>query len=179
MLWRRPRFAWYAHTAIIPASPTQTTLHPAHIRREVGGSSRRRAVIPASQVAKCLLMPGIPAYSRSARNHQDRPVTPEVAGSSPVAPVENCLQVASFLPRWAQTTADFSRSRADPAAVAEVGDLHGVFAVADSRRGSHPACRSSSWAFAHFEWQSDMASRSHTLQARRCAESLFSVAPGP
>jgi hypothetical protein len=28
----------------------------------------------------------IPAYSRSARKRQDRPVTPEVAGSSPVAP---------------------------------------------------------------------------------------------
>src|SRR5918995_6282205 len=32
-------------------------------------------------------MPEIPAYSRSARKRQDRPVTPEVAGSSPVAPV--------------------------------------------------------------------------------------------
>jgi hypothetical protein len=30
----------------------------------------------------------IPAYPHSARKRQDRPVTPEVAGSSPVAPVE-------------------------------------------------------------------------------------------
>ena len=70
------------------ASPNETTPHPAHIRREVAGSSRRRPVVPASQVAKVLLMLEIPARSRSARNHQDRPVTPEVAGSSPVAPVK-------------------------------------------------------------------------------------------
>src|SRR6266536_3799610 len=31
----------------------------------------------------------IPAHSRSARMHQDRPVTAEVAGSSPVAPALN------------------------------------------------------------------------------------------
>jgi len=33
-------------------------------------------------------LPEIPAYPRSARKRQDRPVTPEVAGSSPVAPVQ-------------------------------------------------------------------------------------------
>jgi hypothetical protein len=38
---------------------------------------------------------GIPAYSRSARNCHDRPVTPEVAGSSPVAPVKS-LQISRF-----------------------------------------------------------------------------------
>jgi hypothetical protein len=33
------------------------------------------------------LSPAIPAYPRLTRNQHDRPVTPEVAGSSPVAPV--------------------------------------------------------------------------------------------
>ena len=42
---------------------------------------------PHRQVRKALLTEAIPAYSRSARKHHDRPVTPEVAGSSPVAPV--------------------------------------------------------------------------------------------
>ena len=74
------------------ASPNETTRDPAHIPREVAGSSCRFPVIPASHVAKVLRMPEIPAHSRSARNHQDRPVTPEVAGSSPVAPVENSLE---------------------------------------------------------------------------------------
>ncbi len=40
-------------------------------------------------------MAGIPAYPRSGRNHQDRPVTPEVAGSNPVAPVK-FLQISMF-----------------------------------------------------------------------------------
>ena len=34
-----------------------------------------------------LLLSEIPVYPRSARKRHDRPVTPEVAGSSPVAPV--------------------------------------------------------------------------------------------
>jgi hypothetical protein len=41
-------------------------------------------------------MQEIPAHSRSARNHQDRPVTPEVAGSSPVAPVKSLQIVYVF-----------------------------------------------------------------------------------
>jgi hypothetical protein len=43
--------------------------------------------IPGASWPKALLTPRIPAYSRSARKRHDRPVTPEVAGSSPVAPV--------------------------------------------------------------------------------------------
>jgi hypothetical protein len=35
----------------------------------------------------------IPARLRRFGNRQDRPVTPEVAGSSPVAPVEKLLQI--------------------------------------------------------------------------------------
>jgi hypothetical protein len=41
-------------------------------------------------------MAEIPARSRSARNHQDRPVTPEVAGSSPVTPVQEAAAQAGF-----------------------------------------------------------------------------------
>jgi hypothetical protein len=52
----------------IPASPTQTTFHPAHIPREVAGSSRRCPVIPASQVAKSPAHPG---------NPRPLPLTPE------------------------------------------------------------------------------------------------------
>jgi hypothetical protein len=37
-----------------------------------------------------MLPPQIPAYPRSTRKRHDRPVTPEVAGSSPVAPVFIC-----------------------------------------------------------------------------------------
>jgi hypothetical protein len=44
-----------------------------------------------------LAQAGNPAYPRSARKGHDRPVTPEVAGSSPVAPVANILQIGIFL----------------------------------------------------------------------------------
>jgi hypothetical protein len=43
---------------------------------------------------KALLPPRIPAYSRLPRNDQDRPLTPEVAGSSPVAPVSVSVALA-------------------------------------------------------------------------------------
>jgi hypothetical protein len=43
---------------------------------------------PQRQGRKALLSRVIPAYPRRARGHHDRPVTPEVAGSSPVAPVK-------------------------------------------------------------------------------------------
>jgi hypothetical protein len=39
-------------------------------------------------VRNALVALGIPAYPRQERKRQDRPVTPEVAGSSPVAPVK-------------------------------------------------------------------------------------------
>jgi hypothetical protein len=52
-----------------PEAPARTRQYPQRHRR------------------KALLAPGIHAYPRSGRTRQDRPVTPEVAGSSPVAPV--------------------------------------------------------------------------------------------
>ena len=65
----------------------RATPHPALIPHEAPGSSRRYPQIPATQRRKGPLMAAIPAYPRSARKRHDRPVTPEVAGSSPVAPV--------------------------------------------------------------------------------------------
>jgi hypothetical protein len=67
---------------------TQATSHPALIPQKAAGIPRPRPVIPARQRARDPLASGIPAHSRSASKRQDRPVTPEVAGSSPVAPVK-------------------------------------------------------------------------------------------
>ncbi len=62
-----------------------------------------------------LLTAGIPACPRPAREYQDRPVTPEVAGSSPVPPVKVAANRHLLLPCGAQLTAGFASSRADPA----------------------------------------------------------------
>jgi hypothetical protein len=51
----------------------------------VAGSSRSE---PVRSVKNCLLQPVIPGRSRSEPVAPCRPVTPEVAGSSPVAPVK-------------------------------------------------------------------------------------------
>jgi hypothetical protein len=58
--------------------------HPARGSPEAPARARES---PQRQGRKSLLSPGIPAYPRSARKRQDWPVKPEVAGSSPVAPV--------------------------------------------------------------------------------------------
>jgi hypothetical protein len=65
----------------------ETTPHPALIPHEAAGSSRQYPRIPATAGRKILHLPEIPAYPRPGRKRQDRPVTPEVAGWSPVAPV--------------------------------------------------------------------------------------------
>ena len=57
-------------------------IHPAYIPREVAGNSRSPPVIPGAAKSKGPLSPQIPAFSRPSWNHHDRPVTPEVAGSS-------------------------------------------------------------------------------------------------
>src|SRR5918996_3160838 len=71
------------------------TAHPALIPHEAPGNPRPHPRIPATMRAQALLTRQIPAYPRSGRKHHDRPVTPEVAGSSPVAPV-NSLQIGIF-----------------------------------------------------------------------------------
>jgi hypothetical protein len=63
-------------------SPTTPVLH--RLCRVVAGRSRSK---PVRSAAKCLLQPVILGQSRSCRSSPYRPVTPEVAGSSPVAPV--------------------------------------------------------------------------------------------
>jgi hypothetical protein len=84
--------------------------HPAQIpfrfperQRSIPRSSRRRSPeapagarrTPQGDGWKALLAPVIPADPRPDRRDQDRPVTPEVAGSSPVAPVKD-LQICIF-----------------------------------------------------------------------------------
>ena len=68
----------------------KTTLHPALIPQEVAGSSRRDPQIPATAPTERPAIAGEspPIHAQSGRA-MDRPVTPEVAGSSPVAPVKN------------------------------------------------------------------------------------------
>jgi hypothetical protein len=69
-------------------------------------SSRRRSPeapagprrTPQDDGWKALLAPVIPADSRPDRRDQDRPVTPEVAGSSPVAPVTVYAASAATFP---------------------------------------------------------------------------------
>jgi hypothetical protein len=53
--------------------------------RVVAGRSRSQ---PVRSTRKCLLQPVIPGRSRLYRSRPYRPVTPEVAGSSPVAPIK-------------------------------------------------------------------------------------------
>jgi hypothetical protein len=68
----------------------ETTPHLALIPHEPAGSSRQYPRIPATERREVLLLPEIPANPRPGRKRHDRPVTPEVAGSSPVAPVKSC-----------------------------------------------------------------------------------------
>ncbi len=78
------------------AFPTKTTRHPAQIPQEVAGGSRLGPGNSRKTTGEeGLLATEIPAYSRSAPKTQDRPVMPEVAGSSPVAPVKT-LQTRKF-----------------------------------------------------------------------------------
>jgi hypothetical protein len=101
--------ARYHRTPARPPSPTRlaavvtrwATDHPALIPHEPPGSTRPCPRNHATTRAKSPAPPVIPAYPRSARKRHDRPVAPEVAGSSPVAPVENILQTAMFCcPCW-------------------------------------------------------------------------------
>jgi hypothetical protein len=89
---RGPHIAWPQYRCPLglhrssPWFSTTATTHPAYIPQEVAGSSRPHPPIPARPGPKDPLTAGIPADPRSARKRHDQPVTPEVAGSSPVAP---------------------------------------------------------------------------------------------
>jgi hypothetical protein len=89
--------------------------HPVDIPQEVVGSSRRSPAIPANHRDRTPAHGVIPVYPRPARNYQDRPVTPEVAGSSPVAPVKSLQIGIFFCPLWRNRPPAFDRSRAHPA----------------------------------------------------------------
>jgi hypothetical protein len=78
----------------------QATARPALIPHDAPGSCRRYPPIPARQRTEIPATAGIAAYPRSGRKRHDRPVTPEVAGSSPVAPASKGTAkplVASYL----------------------------------------------------------------------------------
>jgi hypothetical protein len=62
---------------------------PRTSRRRLPEIPARTRESPQRPGRKALLSRGIPAYPRAAHKRHDRPVTPEVAGSSPVAPVES------------------------------------------------------------------------------------------
>jgi hypothetical protein len=88
-----------------PSLAMKATGHPALIPHKPPGDRRQHPPIPATAWSEAPLTEGIAADPRSARKRHDRPVTPEVAGSSPVAPVKN-LQIGIFCRR---STAGFSR----------------------------------------------------------------------
>jgi hypothetical protein len=85
---------------------------PRSSRRRPPGAPADTRESPQDEAWRLLLTAGIPAYPRPARKQQDRPVTPEVAGSSPVAPVK-ALQIVYvidistagffFIPRKSRT----------------------------------------------------------------------------
>src|SRR5918992_4183481 len=65
------------------------------------------------QAKKCLQMTTFGDVRRRASLCPTRPVTPEVAGSSPVAPAKDSLQIGVFLlPVLAQATAGFPTGHA-------------------------------------------------------------------
>jgi hypothetical protein len=81
-----------------PPSDSVRNLGNGASRAHPAGARRKLPLSPANPrnagVGEPCSREEIPAYPRSARKRQDRPVTPEVAGSSPVAPVkalQNCI----------------------------------------------------------------------------------------
>ena len=92
----------------------RATPHPALIPQEVPEASGTTRESPQRRKSESPAHGEIPAYPRSTRKCHDRPVTPEVAGSSPVAPVKY-LQITSFVARVGTKTAGLHGSRVDPA----------------------------------------------------------------
>jgi hypothetical protein len=94
---------------------TETTLHPAHIPHELGGSSRRCPEIPATQGAECPCLAGNP------RLFPPRPEVPRPAchagGRGFESRRSRKVPANRHLSRrvWTQTTAGFVSSRAPPA----------------------------------------------------------------
>jgi len=89
-LFALPEIAWEQTDLILQASRSlrlgqRCIPRTSRTRSPEAPASARH--FPQRQGRKVPLLPGIPAYPRSARKCHDRTVTPEVAGSSPVAPV--------------------------------------------------------------------------------------------
>ena len=74
----------------VPSAPASSQLGQRRIPHKSRGRPPEAPAHPREspqcEGRKALLTAEIPAYPRSARKRHDRPVTPEVAGSSPVAP---------------------------------------------------------------------------------------------
>ena len=82
-----------ASGCVVSLGGAASCAHP----QDVAGRSRRYPVVPARPLGEGPALAGIAAYSRSARKHHDWPVTPEVAGSSPVAPAPEEPAQQAFL----------------------------------------------------------------------------------
>src|SRR6266545_4767989 len=108
-----PRRSAPALCALV-ATPT-TIVIPRISRRKPPEAPTRTRQSPQGQGLKGLLFPVIPADSRSARQRQDRPVTTEVAGPSPVAPaLRGCAAFRRRHPRAALASLlDAPRARRD------------------------------------------------------------------
>jgi hypothetical protein len=83
-------------SAIPLCSPHGQPRIPRSSRRRFPEAPAQPRESPQPLRPKALLSAGIPAYPRSARKRHDRPVTPEVAGSSPVAPVSKSACKSAF-----------------------------------------------------------------------------------
>jgi hypothetical protein len=95
--WQAPRHLAGAAYSTAPAGcQLRQRRIPRPSRRRSPEAPAPTGQSPQRQCRKTLLTAGIPAHPRLDRKRQDRPVTPEVAGSSPVAPAENVLQIAMF-----------------------------------------------------------------------------------
>jgi hypothetical protein len=87
-------FASRTYRGVAMFDNISSRVHPAGGRRKLPPEPGKPRKI---NERNALLSQAIPAYPRPTRRHQDRPVTPEVAGSSPVAPVSPfALQIGVF-----------------------------------------------------------------------------------
>jgi hypothetical protein len=84
--WSPPRRQRRPSAPITPRSPFRQRPIPHSSRRRSPDTPAGTRELPHGQTRKTPLTAGIAADPRSARERQDRPVTAEVAGSSPVAP---------------------------------------------------------------------------------------------
>jgi hypothetical protein len=85
---------------------------------------------PVRSLRRCLLYRVIRVVADCSRLRRAGLVTPEVAGSRPVAPVENYLHIASLLPRWGAIDRRFLARPCGSRSGGRGTDLQAVFALA-------------------------------------------------